>query len=283
MQLHYQPRARMKLSDAISRQSNHSTDAGNMTEIKGLNISIHEVDTDMTEQKLNNICEKTLTDDTMQILIRYILKGWPKSQDKCSDNIKEFYSFHYELSVIDGLVLKDTNGIIVSEKLWENALNKLHVSHLGTSKTILRARTCVFWPGINGDIKQLCNNCEICNKFATRQQSESLENHLVCIKPWDTLACDLFEFHGKLFLIIIDRYSKFISMEPVVDHTADKTFLAFLNIFSKLGIPSKIQCDRGSTFLSRSFYEFCSNLDVFEFSSSYHHSSNPAERAVRTV
>ena len=59
VQLHYQPRSRMKLSDVLSRQSNHSTDAGNRTEIKGLNISIHEVDTDISEQTHNNIHEET--------------------------------------------------------------------------------------------------------------------------------------------------------------------------------------------------------------------------------
>ena len=109
----------------------------------------------------------------MQILIKHILEGWPKSQEKCPDSIKEFYSFHYELSVINGLVLKGTKRITVPEILSENALNKLQVSHLGTSKTILRARTCVFLPGINGDIKQLCDNCEICKKFSARQPSAS--------------------------------------------------------------------------------------------------------------
>ena len=73
-------------------------------------------------------------------------------------------------------------------------------------------------------------------------------------------------------------------MEPVVDHTADKTILALLNIFTKLGIPNKIQCDRGSNFLLRNFHDFHSTLNiVLEFSSSCHHSSNPAERAVIKV
>ena len=83
-----------KLSDALSRQSNYSTDAGNKTEIKGLNVSIHEVDTDISDRKLINIHEETQKDDTMQILIRHILEGWPKSQEKSPDSIKEFYSFH---------------------------------------------------------------------------------------------------------------------------------------------------------------------------------------------
>ena len=72
----------MKLSDALSRKSNNSTDAGNKTEIKGLNISIHAVDTDISEWKLINICEETQKDDSMQILIRHVLEGWPESQEK---------------------------------------------------------------------------------------------------------------------------------------------------------------------------------------------------------
>ena len=55
--------------------------------------------------------------------------------------------------MIDGLVLKQTNRIIVPEKLRQDALSKLHASQLGTSKMVLRARTCGFWPGINRDIK----------------------------------------------------------------------------------------------------------------------------------
>ena len=65
----------LKLSDVPSRKSNHSTDAGNKSEIKGLKVSIYEVDTDISEQKLNNICEETQKDDTMQISIRHILEG----------------------------------------------------------------------------------------------------------------------------------------------------------------------------------------------------------------
>ena len=40
-------------------------------------------------------------DDTIEILIIHILEGWPESQEKCPDSIKEFYSFHFEFSVMD--------------------------------------------------------------------------------------------------------------------------------------------------------------------------------------
>ena len=197
VQLHYQPSSGMKLSDALSRQSNHSTNSGNKTEIKGLNVSIHDIDTEILEWKLKNICEEMKKDHTIQILIRHILKGWPKSQEKCPDSYQRLLFISLWLVCVQWIGFKRNNRIIVPETLRQNTLNKLHISHLGTSKTMLRARSCVFWPGINGGIKQLCNNCEICNKFSTRQPSESLKNDLVCAKPWGTLACDLLNSMGK--------------------------------------------------------------------------------------
>ena len=97
--LHYQPGSRRKLSDSLSRQSNHSTDAGSKTEIKGLNISIHEVDTNISEWKLINIREETQKNDTMQILIRHILEGWPKIQE--SGQIMSRNFIHFIMIVCD--------------------------------------------------------------------------------------------------------------------------------------------------------------------------------------
>ena len=54
----------------------------------------------------------------------------------------------------------------------------------------------VFWPGIN---VELCETCDVYNKFSARQPSEILKNALVSTKPWDTLAADIFEFQGKYF------------------------------------------------------------------------------------
>ena len=55
MKLHCQPGSKMKLSDALSRQSSHNTKDGNSTEVKGLDISIHELEADVTDHKLEKI------------------------------------------------------------------------------------------------------------------------------------------------------------------------------------------------------------------------------------
>ena len=49
----------MYLSDALSRLSSHNTKQGKQTEIKGLNISVHDVETDVKDSTLNRICSNT--------------------------------------------------------------------------------------------------------------------------------------------------------------------------------------------------------------------------------
>ena len=82
-------------------------------------------------------------------------------------------------------------------------------------------------------------------------------------------------------IIVVDWYSKFIVVRKVSDHSSEQTVVTFLQIFSKFGVPDEIRSDRGSNFTSQLFLSSCKGLDVkLSFSSAYHHSGNPAERAV---
>ena len=54
--------------------------------------------------------------------------------------------------------------------------------------------------------------------------------------------------------------------------------------FCVQGLPISIQCDRGRNFVSDLLKQHCQLLGInLTFSSAYHHSGNPAERAIRTV
>ena len=80
---------------------------------------------------------------------------------------------------------------------------------------------------------------------------------------------------------MVDQFSKFIVVLKVYDHSSEQTVATFVQIFSELGVPDAICCDHGTNFTSQLFLSFCKGLDVkLSFSSAYHHSGNPAERAV---
>ena len=190
----------MKISDALSRQSSHNTKDGNNTEVKGLDISIHALEADVTDHKLEKIHIATQCDAELQMLIKHIIEGLPDTHDQYQEPIHDYFTFRHELSVVDVLVLKGSNHIVISKSLRLDALTKLHLSDLGSTKTILRAIISVFWPGLNADIKELTVDCQECAKHSSQQCTETLCNDLVTVHPWIALAVDLFEYQGKIYL-----------------------------------------------------------------------------------
>ena len=55
-------------------------------------------------------------------------------------------------------------------------------------------------------------------------------------------------------------------------------------MFSEQGLPIAIRCNRGRNFVSDLFQQYCQHLGInLTFSNAYHHSGNPAERAIRMV
>ena len=137
---------------------------------------------------------------------------------------------------------------------------------------------------MTADIKAQISNCSACQKFQTKQPAETLRNELPTTQPWTCLATDIFEYGGKSYIIVVDRYSKFIVVHKVSDHSSKQTVATFLQIFSEFGVPDEIRSDRGANFTSQLLLSFCKGLNVkLSFGCAYHHSGNPTERAVRTI
>ena len=117
---------------------------------------------------------------------------------------------------MDGLLVKD-NRIVIPTDMRHDCLETLHAPHFGLQKTLLRAHTSVFWPGMTADIKTQISNCSACHKFQTKQPAETLRNELPTTQPWTCLATDNFEYGGKSYTIVVDWYSKFIVVRKVSD------------------------------------------------------------------
>ena len=173
----YQKGSKMFLSDALSHLSSHNTRQGKQSEIKGLNISVHDVETDVCETTLDKIHIHSKTDSTLSLVMRYILDGWPGNANECAESAQPYFTYREELTIVDGLLVKG-NRIVIPTDMRHDCLETLHAPHLGLQKTLLRARTSVFWPGMTADIKTQISNCSACHKFQTKQLAETLRNEL---------------------------------------------------------------------------------------------------------
>ena len=64
--------------------------------------------------------------------------------------------------------------IIIPQRTQNMILTKLHTGHQGAEKAKLRARTAVYWRGMNNDIDRVCKICSTCQQMQNRQLKEPL-------------------------------------------------------------------------------------------------------------
>ena len=100
----------------------------------------------LSDSRLQQFKDETEKDETLQALILYINNGWPALRNDVPIEIRPYYNYRQELSVIDGIILKD-NRIVVPVKLRNEMKKILHSGHLGIVKTKGRARDTLYWPG----------------------------------------------------------------------------------------------------------------------------------------
>ena len=211
------------------------------------------------------------------------MHGWPSTQSDCVEQVRSYFTFKEEISSLDGLLFKGQR-LIVTTKLRHRTLQVLHRSHIGITKTQERARTTFYWPGMDRTVKDTCQTSKICLEQSNKQEKINLGLVPDSSEAWDSVACYLFEFKGKIYLIVACRFSSYIVVREVKNHSTEETIDQFSSIFAEHGIPTTIHSDRGTNFRSKLFQDFCHSLNIkVTYSSVEHHSSNYAERAVQTV
>ena len=141
----------------------------------------------------------------------------------------------------------------------------------------------MYWPGVTDDIKESISACKACLTYATKQQREPYTADAQ-VKLWTLLSLDNFEFQNQYYIMVLDTATKFFVVRPVHSLNTDATTQVLTSIFSEHGMPVAIRCDRGRNFMSDLFQQYYSHSGIsLSYSSAYHHSANPAERAIRTV
>ena len=122
----------MKVTDALSRV--YSSD--NKPEISTEDIAhyVHSVMSHLpiSEARRKQFQQETAKDSTLQVLINYMINGWPSVPD-ISPDVKCFYSQCYEIVFNHDLLLKGQR-IIVHASLHSEVKHLIHQGHLGVNK-----------------------------------------------------------------------------------------------------------------------------------------------------
>ena len=240
---------------------------------KGLDLKIHDIYINTSNERCMSLAKETDKDEILIALKNVIIKGWPNTRSECPQNLRKFWTFRDELSILDRLVLKGIR-IVIPTQCQSEVLEKLHKGHFGIDRTRLRAKDTVYWPEINVDIETLVKSCELCQEYSRRNNKDLVLARELPMIPWTLVEMDLFTHNEQSNLLVIDVTLRFPVVRKLTRETSSAIVTSLKGVYVDFGLPKRILSDNGPCFKSREFHEFHEKLGVMvEHCSAYNHQS----------
>lgn len=239
-------------------------------------------DSEISTLYWKKVQQETIKDLNLTKLIRYLSDGWPNKKNIPKDFLP-FFNRKEELSIDRGCVFWGYR-IIIPSTLQQLVLNELHKSHFGIIRMKEIARSYFWWPNLNKEIENITKNCIVCLQNS-KSPSKIQKPWPVPPSPWYRIHADfLGPFYNKMYLIVVDSYSKWPEAFEMTNITSTRTIEVFKTLFSRFGFPVHLVTDNGRTFTSTDFQEYCKENQIkHTFTPPYHPATNgAAEKFVDT-
>lgn len=220
----------------------------------------------------------SLEDKNYQQLVQ-ILKN-KAMQVKLTDYTKKFKPHLTDLSLSEDGLICFHDRLVVPENVIPYIFNSHHTGHAGIGSMQELIKKSFFWPGMQSDVKKFVYNCSNCVSFSgIAKDCASEELAKGCHEPNDVFAIDLVgpseRLHGRVYLSVIDYYSRFPFLYPLKNATASEVVGKLKDLFSLVGPCKTIVSDNGTIFSSAVFSDFTRNMGIrHKFTSVYRPSSN---------
>ncbi|XP_043285741.1 uncharacterized protein [Venturia canescens] len=215
-------------------------------EALGLIFAVQAIDVEIIREETNN-------DPILSHVRDYVLNGWPY---QVNNNLKAFKSRERKLTAEQGCVLWG-HRFVIPQSLRDELLNELHTAHDGIVRMKAVARSYIWWPNLDKDIENIGMSCISCLKATENPPRAKLNSWKRPSGPNRRLHADfLGPIEDKMYIVIIDAFSKWIDIKELENITSGTTIEVFRENFCAWGLPVKLVTDNGPSFCSKEFSEF---------------------------
>ena len=199
----------------------------------------------------------TDTDPTLSKVRRFVLEGWESKLERDRDYLKPYFQRKDELSVERGCVLWGSR-VIVPEKLRNDVLELLHVTHQGIVAVKAMARYYIWWPKMNEDIERITRECTACQDSQRKPARSTPHPWEAVERPWERIHADFAgPEKGSMWLIVIDAYTRWIEVCNMKTRTTtEATTKELRRMFATFGLPAMFVSDNGPQFVSQEMKDF---------------------------
>ncbi|XP_043199020.1 uncharacterized protein K02A2.6-like isoform X1 [Amphibalanus amphitrite] len=239
------------------------------------------IEDDILPVTADQVARQTARDPVLGPVLSWVRSGaWPK---KTEAKFQPYIRCRDGLTVVDGC-LQVGEKVVIPSRFRRQLLEELHEGHLGVCKMKSLARGFVWWPHLDDEIEQLCQQCGPCRTNAQRPATSAVHPWVYPSAPWERVHIDFASHQGRDYLVLVDAFSKWPEIEEMHGTTATKTIEALTKIFATHGFPVTLVSDNGPPFKSAEFENFLRSRGIFHRATPpYHPASNgQAESMVRT-
>ena len=161
---------------------------------------------------------ETAKDPELSALHKLISEGWPPKRSSVPDNLKDYWNYRDELTVEDGILLKNWK-FIVPKNLQLVHINKICAGHLCMNKSLQKACEYLFRKRYTKNIMEAIDKHAICQENAPSNPECFQYISEVPPHPWHTLGTDIFYHRKQDYLVLINYFSKFLIVRKLPNST----------------------------------------------------------------
>ena len=171
--------------------------------------------------------------------------GWPEQKKQCHTFVKHYWHVRHELSSAGGVILMGTR-LVVPFALRKEALEGIHDGHFGEIKCVLWARSAVYWPGWEEQVRNTVTSWAICQEHHHRNPQLPFYPVRVPDHAFQLVSSDLSEFSQVHYLLLVDAYNKWQCVVPIKSTTSSALISEMARFFSDFGRPEELKLDNGT-------------------------------------
>lgn len=286
--LEYISTANFGAADILSRLIGNTEKANEDTVIACIQIDaeVRHVADEITKAlpiTFNMVRAATKNDSLLQDMVHYIQTGnWPNQK---SSDVKCFFARKDDLSIVDDCIMY-AERLVIPKCFRKRILKELHKGHDGIERTKALARSYVYWPHLDDEIKELVQSCEKCASVAKTLPKTTLASWPQTTYPMQRIHIDIAgPVNNEYYFVIVDSFSKWPQIYKINSISTSSILDCLKDFTSQFGNPELIVSDNGTQFTSQHFSDFCSTNGIgHKFTAPYHPQSNGlAERFVDTL
>ena len=214
----------------------------------------------------------TAKDVILSHVLQFTKYGWPTA---VNESLLPYFNKRQEITVEGGCLLWGIR-VVVPETLQKRVLDELHKDHQGIVRMKSKARSYVWWRGVDQNIEKVVRSCLACQKVKNTLPVAPLHPWLWPTKPWRRIHVDFAgPFLKRMFLLVTDAHSKWPKIIEMASMTSTKTIDELSRLFAAYGLPEQVVTDNGPQFVSQEFANFMKLNGIKHIKTSpYHPASN---------